>query len=106
MDCPHCRVTLMMTERKGIEIDFCPQCRGVWLDKGELDKIIDLSVNERFSKRIQGYRPSADYERDRHSSPSRNEERYHGRQSHKHDRGYHKYKKRKTLLGEIFDIFD
>ena len=41
MNCPHCNVTLMMTERNGVEIDYCPQCRGVWLDRGELDKIIE-----------------------------------------------------------------
>ena len=41
MKCPHCTdVTLVMTERQGVEIDYCPQCRGVWLDRGELDKLI------------------------------------------------------------------
>lgn len=40
-DCPRCGTTLTMSERHGIEIDYCPQCRGVWLDRGELDKIID-----------------------------------------------------------------
>lgn len=41
MKCPHCSdVTLVMTERQGVEIDYCPQCRGVWLDRGELDKLI------------------------------------------------------------------
>lgn len=45
MNCPSCgEVKLSMTERQGIEIDYCPQCRGVWLDRGELDKIIDRSV--------------------------------------------------------------
>src|SRR3712207_7133497 len=39
-DCPRCGVGLAMSERQGIEIDYCPQCRGVWLDRGELDKII------------------------------------------------------------------
>ena len=40
-DCPRCGETLTMSERQGIEIDYCPQCRGVWLDRGELDKILD-----------------------------------------------------------------
>lgn len=40
-DCPRCGVTLTMTDRHGIEIDYCPQCRGVWLDRGELDKIVE-----------------------------------------------------------------
>ncbi|MBX9960179.1 MAG: zf-TFIIB domain-containing protein [Burkholderiaceae bacterium] len=44
MQCPVCQnVSLVMSERQGIEIDYCPQCRGVWLDRGELDKIIDRS---------------------------------------------------------------
>ena len=44
MLCPHCQVPLTMSERQGVEIDYCPQCRGVWLDRGELDKIIDRSA--------------------------------------------------------------
>jgi len=43
MDCPVCKIELKMSERQGIEIDYCPQCRGVWLDRGELDKIIERS---------------------------------------------------------------
>ena len=41
MNCPTCNVSLTMAERSGIEIDYCPKCRGVWLDRGELDKIIE-----------------------------------------------------------------
>lgn len=45
MQCPVCTNTsLVMSERAGIEIDYCPQCRGVWLDRGELDKIIERSA--------------------------------------------------------------
>jgi Zn-finger nucleic acid-binding protein len=43
MPCPVCRVALVMSDRQGVEIDYCPQCRGVWLDRGELDKIIERS---------------------------------------------------------------
>lgn len=46
MPCPICRVPLVMSERQGVEIDYCPQCRGVWLDRGELDKIIARSAAE------------------------------------------------------------
>jgi Zn-finger nucleic acid-binding protein len=45
MNCPVCNVTLQISERQGIEIDYCPQCRGVWLDRGELDKMIERSVS-------------------------------------------------------------
>ena len=44
MPCPVCKVPLVMSERQGVEIDYCPQCRGVWLDRGELDKIIERSA--------------------------------------------------------------
>ncbi len=44
MKCPVCKeVDLVMTERQGVEIDYCPTCRGIWLDRGELDKIIERS---------------------------------------------------------------
>ena len=46
MKCPNCEETLIMTERQGVEIDYCPKCRGVWLDRGELDKIIEKSQGE------------------------------------------------------------
>lgn len=44
MQCPIDGTQLVMTERAGVEIDYCPQCRGVWLDRGELDKIIERSA--------------------------------------------------------------
>lgn len=46
MQCPVDNETLVMTERNGVEIDYCPKCRGVWLDRGELDKIIDRAAPE------------------------------------------------------------
>ena len=61
MQCPVCRVPLAMSDRQGIEIDYCPQCRGVWLDRGELDKII-----ERSAPQGSGARPGA-----RRARPSR-----------------------------------
>ena len=45
MKCPSCTDTaLVMSDRQGVEIDYCPQCRGVWLDRGELDKLIERSA--------------------------------------------------------------
>jgi Zn-finger nucleic acid-binding protein len=81
MNCPVCSAELRMTERQGIEIDYCPGCRGVWLDRGELDKIIDRSSAEA----SEGYRP-----------PSREHER-----EYQYDP---RYKKKKSLLGELFDF--
>lgn len=45
MKCPHCPdSTLVMSERQGVEIDYCPSCRGIWLDRGELDKLLDKAA--------------------------------------------------------------
>ena len=46
MKCPNDSATLVMSERSGVEIDYCPECRGVWLDRGELDKILDRAEAE------------------------------------------------------------
>lgn len=79
-----------MTERQGIEVDYCPKCRGVWLDRGELDKIIDRSGDDDA--------PAPQHvEQPRH----REETRYRDDRNH----GSHRpYKKKKSLLGEIFDF--
>jgi Zn-finger nucleic acid-binding protein len=53
MKCPNCEETLVMTERQGVEIDYCPKCRGVWLDKGELDKIIEKSLSAESSQQLK-----------------------------------------------------
>ncbi len=45
MKCPNCNVNLAMADRHGVEIDYCPECRGIWLDRGELDKIIERSIH-------------------------------------------------------------
>ena len=74
MKCPLCNVDLVMSERQGIEIDYCPQCRGVWLDRGELDKIIERSnasasaparEERREPDRERGYDRDYDRKRDR-----------------------------------------
>jgi Zn-finger nucleic acid-binding protein len=57
--CPACRVDLVMSERQGVEIDYCPRCRGVWLDRGELDKILERSAAELSPRAGQGGQPGA-----------------------------------------------
>jgi Zn-finger nucleic acid-binding protein len=44
MKCPICNVDLLMSEKQGVDIDYCPQCRGIWLDRGDLEKIVDRSI--------------------------------------------------------------
>jgi Zn-finger nucleic acid-binding protein len=96
MKCPIDGTDLAMTERQGIEVDYCPQCRGVWLDRGELDKIIERSAEDEA--------PEPQYvEQPRH----RDEPRYREEPRYRDDRNYgsHRpYKKKKSLLGEIFDF--
>ncbi|WP_422035573.1 zf-TFIIB domain-containing protein [Reyranella sp.] len=55
--CPACRVDLVMSERQGIEVDYCPKCRGVWLDRGELDKIIERATSEENRGVVQSASP-------------------------------------------------
>lgn len=90
MKCPVDNSELTMSERQGIEIDYCPQCRGVWLDRGELDKII-----ERGGATTAPTPPPQPHHRP--------EPRYDERGHHGHS-GYHKPHKRKdNWLGELFD---
>lgn len=98
MKCPVCKdTTLLMSERQGVEIDYCPECRGVWLDRGELDKLIageekayagnqqSTSDNQRYADDSRNDRRSRDDKRDKHSQPRKH--------------------KRESFLGEIFEMF-
>lgn len=89
MKCPVDQADLVMTERQGIEIDYCPQCRGIWLDRGELDKIVERSMaGEGASRSAQSERnprPSSD-----HGYDDDERQRYSGR-------------RRGSWLSEIFD---
>lgn len=92
MQCPACRTTtLAMTERQGIEIDYCPACRGVWLDRGELDRLI-----ERAAADMPAPRPAHRPDERQAQAP---------RHGHHDSHGYgHKPRKPKSLLGELFDF--
>jgi len=95
MNCPSCKdVTLSMADRNGIEIDFCPKCRGVWLDRGELDKIIEKSAAQFQPVETQTPQPQP-------MAYSKGPEVI-----IKHDpysKDYYKYKRKKSFLEEIFD---
>jgi uncharacterized protein len=89
MLCPGCQTELKMTERQSIEIDYCPQCRGVWLDRGELDKIIERAQREERSA------PPAAPEREReHRQPQRYRDEYYGAKPYR----------KKSLLSELLDF--
>ena len=96
MLCPVCNVTLTMSNRQDVEIDYCPQCRGVWLDRGELDKIIDRSAAEAVPpQREPDPRGRSEYE---YSSRGG-----HQGSSGKHGGGGKHGSRRKSWLYELFD---
>lgn len=96
MRCPTDETTLVMSERSGIEIDYCPTCRGVWLDRGELDKIIERSLGASAPAPQRPAKPS----NERYDERPRREERYDDRRS---DQGHYKKKRKESWLSEIFD---
>lgn len=148
MECPICDdVDLKITERQGIEIDYCPKCRGVWLDRGELDKIIERAakVEQEYETRLSSSHHHSSRYDDRHdsyASKRKNDNHYrpheqHGSYTRKRknddryrddryrrddDRRYtssrrdddddryadrrYKKRRRKSVLEDIFDIFD
>ncbi|QGP79078.1 TFIIB-type zinc ribbon-containing protein [Sphingobium sp. CAP-1] len=85
MLCPVCHVGLAMTDRQGVEMDYCPQCRGVWLDRGELDKIIERSAQAS----IPAQQPAP------FAQPNYRPDRDDGR--------YYQKKRKKSFLEELFD---
>lgn len=118
MKCPVDSVDLVMSERSGVEIDYCPQCRGVWLDRGELDKIIDR-VNSETGQMPP--RPAAAQQPPIAPPPLYNpfesRPRYDDRERRDYDRndydrrdGYNrdqygrKRKKKEGFLGDLFDF--
>lgn len=100
--CPHCRVDLVMSERQGIEIDYCPKCRGVWLDRGELDKIIERSAAED-SGYAQGQAGRGRSQASPRDAPNECRED-HRRDYSDHDRhGGHHGRRHGSFLGRLFD---
>lgn len=97
MNCPKCNVLLAISDRQGIEIDYCPQCRGVWLDRGELDKII-----ERTSQQFDQYKGSRhdDDDRDRREHKHQSGDRPFGDR----DGGGYRKPHKKSMWGDLFDF--
>jgi uncharacterized protein len=90
MQCPACHSELRMAERQGIEIDYCPQCRGIWLDRGELDTVIERATVDRFEARQDTYERRVPYDK-RWDEDDDERHRYKGR-------------RRKSFLEELFDF--
>lgn len=94
MNCPVCNVGLLLSERQGIEIDYCPKCRGVWLDRGELDKIIEKNSEPK------NYETSAP----RDSKPYNDYDYYKNNKSQQEYYNKHGKYRKKSLLDDLFDF--
>jgi Zn-finger nucleic acid-binding protein len=94
MKCPIDGEALVMSDRSGVEIDYCPKCRGVWLDRGELDKIIERAA-------ANAAPPTAARAPDARPAHPQPERQYRGDDDYR-DRPYRK--KRESWIGEIFDF--
>jgi hypothetical protein len=101
MNCPVCAVELKIYERQGIEVDYCPQCQGVWLDRGELDRIIEAASEEmptQSAAPLPTYQPQA--------APAPRRDKRHEERRYGDEARYEKPRKKRGLLGELFDMFD
>ena len=98
MKCPNCNVDLVMADRQGVEIDYCPNCRGVWLDRGELDKIIERAIPAEPSP---AQPPPPSYRGGGYPAPY-----YEGGEGGEAgERGYyHGRRRRRSFLSDIFDF--
>jgi uncharacterized protein len=98
MNCPVDGTTLLMTDRQGIEIDYCPKCRGIWLDRGELDKLIERGNEaEQATRSSRGIVYDTDDDDDddvrkRKNMPDANQ--------------HYPEKRKRGFLDDLFDIFD
>lgn len=93
MKCPNDNETLVMSERSGIEIDYCPTCRGVWLDRGELDKLIERNSEQAV---VTPTEPIVTPQYDTTE---------HAKQEYRHtDDRHRRHKKKDSFLGELFDF--
>jgi Zn-finger nucleic acid-binding protein len=112
MTCPKCNVALSMSDRQGVEIDFCPQCRGVWLDRGELDKIIERSAltitapaappNAGTPVAASPTMPPLQRDYRRHDDDDDDDDYRHRSRDTSYDS--HRTKKKKSFLGDLFDF--
>ena len=121
MKCPTDGSVLVMSERSGVEIDYCPTCRGVWLDRGELDKILERAEREAgpagpvspaapaapaapappaYGGQPAYGQPDRGYADPRYPEPQAYDPRY-GQQGY--DQGYHRKKKKEHWLSDLFD---
>ena len=101
MNCPVCDVQLSISSREGVEIDFCPQCRGVWLDRGELDKVIERAAASLGPATPVGGREPGYYDERRESRYDDRDRYDDDRRDHERDR---KKRNRRSFLEDLFEF--
>ncbi|HEX2913569.1 MAG TPA: zf-TFIIB domain-containing protein [Chloroflexia bacterium] len=105
MHCPVCKVELRIADRQGVELDYCPQCRGVWLDRGELDKLLERERALKDSYNTQISDPGYYREEPRYNERRYDDDDFEDSSYRKPYSGEYPHKrKRKSFLGEIFDF--
>ena len=104
MKCPNCEETLVMTERQGVEIDYCPKCRGVWLDKGELDKIIEKSASAQSSQNLKSNEEKRRKQYDNDDDDDDEEGGFFNRSRRDNEINPNQRKKGGGFLGDLFDF--
>ena len=88
MLCPTDQTELKISERQGVEIDYCPQCRGVWLDRGELDKLVERSLGHATPPQLAAAAPAAPAHQQPYQQPYQQP---------------HRKKRKESWLSELFD---
>jgi hypothetical protein len=101
MKCPICDIEMRTAEREGVEIDYCSQCRGVWLDRGELEKIIARVESQQSRDRGDDKDP---YDDDSDSHSGDRESQREGQSGRRED-SYRGGRKREGFLSNVFDMF-
>ncbi len=97
MNCPICNIGLVMADKQGVEIDYCPKCRGIWLDRGELEKIIERSY-------VSGFMPQTAYGQNQHDDHSRRDDnKFSDHDDHRYP-GNYKHGRKKNFLSDLFDF--
>jgi len=103
MHCPNDQTTLQMMDRQGVEIDYCPQCRGVWLDRGELDKLIDRASTALSGNSLRDTSHGA-VRQEPYVEQRRDYEYRHRDDDYDDDDHRYRGRKRRGWLGDMFDF--
>lgn len=95
MQCPICKIWLLMMDKQWIEIDYCPQCRWVWLDRWELEKIIELN-SKLYSDN--------NFKSDTYESKNKDQQQYYKQDKEYNEWKYNKHNKKESFLSDLFDF--